>query len=337
MARRLLLVVNPAPTHVGAHLVEAAGSLGLEHRVCDIERAFAGPAVFAKAAWHLAGHRPARLGAFGREVAAAARTFGPDLIVTTGFAPISAEALQVLRRSGARLVNFLTDDPWNPVHRAPWFLRALPSYDVVFTPRRAVIGDLRRLGVRRIEYLRFGYSPTAHRPEPPVDDAERERFRSDVLLAGGADADRVSIVTPLVEAGVSVALHGGYWTRYAGLRPYARGFLDERGLRVATSAARVCLGLVRRANRDGHAMRTFEVPAMGGLLLAERTPDHLEIFGGEDEAMYFEGAEDVVEKVRWLLDHPDARDRLACRTHRQILAGRHTYADRLAEMLAVAA
>ena len=216
-------------------------------------------------------------------------------------------------------------------------MRALPSYDVVFTPRRAAIDDLRRIGVRRVEYLPFGYSPRAHRPEGPADDAERDWLRSDVLLAGGADRDCVSMVTPLVRAGFDVALHGGYWTRYAAVRGAARGFLDERGLRVATATARVCLGLVRRANRDGNAMRTFEVPAMGGLLLAERTADHVEIFGADDEAMFFDGPGDVIEKVRWLLEHPDQRDRLACRAHRRIIEGHHTYADRLARMIEVAA
>jgi spore maturation protein CgeB len=110
--------------------------------------------------------------------------------------------------------------------------------------------------------------------------------------------------------------------------------LDEAGLRKATAAATVCLGLVRRANRDGHSMRTFEVPAMNGCLLAERTADHLELFGADGDAVrYFEGPDDAVQQVVALLADNGMRDRLVTRARELVVSGRHTYADRLASML----
>ena len=59
-------------------------------------------------------------------------------------------------------------------------------------------------------------------------------------------------------------------------------------IRAASASAKVCLCLVRRANRDGHTMRSFEAAAIGGCILAEDTADHREIFGPEDyAARYF--------------------------------------------------
>src|SRR5690606_37491883 len=248
----------------------------------------------------------------GRGVVAAARRSSPDVVITTGIAPVDRACLQDLSAQGIRLVNFLTDDPWNRAHYAPWFLAALPLYDHVWSPREAIMDDLRRAGVRQVDYLPFAYNPAVHYPQAPATDAERERYDTDVLLVGGADADRVPLVAPLVRAGVRVALYGGYWHRHAATRRHAKGLLDAEGLRKATSGARVCLGLVRRANRDGHAMRTFEVPAMGGCLLVERTPDHERLFGAENEAvLYFTTTGDIVERVRWLLERPADRARLA--------------------------
>jgi spore maturation protein CgeB len=193
--------------------------------------------------------------------------------------------------------------------------------------------DLRRAGVRRVDYLPFGYNPGVHWIEPPSVE-EQPQYQADVLLAGGADKDRVAWVTPLMRAGFSVALYGGYWNRYAATRRHARGFLDAHGLRKATGAARVCLGLVRRANRDGHSMRTFEVPAMGGCLLAERTSDHERLFGSDGERVFYaETPADAVSKVRWLLANPSERDRLARAAHTVVTEGRHTYGDRLGIML----
>jgi spore maturation protein CgeB len=81
-------------------------------------------------------------------------------------------------------------------------------------------------------------------------------------------------------------------------------------------------------------MRTFEVPAMRGCFLPERTADHVALFGAEGEAVrYFDGPADLVSQVRRLLANADERERLAARAHRVITSGRHTYADRLAAML----
>jgi hypothetical protein len=331
---RVLLVADPSPTQLGAHLIDAANSLGVDLQLCATPDAYRGPALVRKANWWLRGRRPARLDAFSANVLDTARAWRPDVVLTTGMAPVTAAVLVELGRLRIRRLNFSTDDPWNPVHAAPWFLQAVPHYDVVFSPRRATVDDLRRAGVARVEYLRFGYNPRAHYPEPPANDAERDRFAADVMLAGGADADRVRVVTPLIDAGFSVALYGGYWTRFAATRPHARGMLDEAGLRKATAAAKVCLGLVRRANRDGHSMRTFEVPAMTGCLLAERTADHLELFGADGDAVrYFEGPDDAVRQVAALLADNGMRDRLVTRAHELVVSGRHTYADRLASML----
>ena len=50
-------------------------------------------------------------------------------------------------------------------------------------------------------------------------------------------------------------------------------------------AAKVNLCLVRRAKRDGHVMRSFEIAAVGGCMLAQDTDEHREIFGPEGEAV----------------------------------------------------
>jgi hypothetical protein len=332
-ARRVLIVGHPATTQLGRHLLDAATTLELETAFADTADAYSGSGLKRRILWRLAGHRPARLRAFGAAVLARVRHERPDVVIATGIAPLDGETLLAIGREGIRRVNFLTDDPWNRAHRAPWFLAALPHYDHVWSPRHANMHDLRRAGVRRVDYLSFGYNPAVHWIEKAVDD-ERQQYDADVLLAGGADADRVAWVSPLLRAGFAVALHGGYWNRYAATRRHDRGFLDAQGLRRATVSARVCLGLVRRANRDGHSMRTFEVPAMGGCLLAERTSDHERLFGHEGEAvLYVESPADAVSKVRWLRANASERDRLARAAHAVVTGGRHTYGDRLAVML----
>ncbi|HYN10669.1 MAG TPA: glycosyltransferase [Vicinamibacterales bacterium] len=330
---RLLIVGNPDPVHVGSHLHHAATSLGLDARLCDSREAYAAPAWRQKTDWWVRGHRPSRLGEFSARVLQMVRSFSPDVLITTGLAPVDAPTLKTIGDLGTARLNFLTDDPWNPAHRAPWFFEALKRYDRVFTPRRATVGDLEAHGVPAVSALPFAYAPEQHYPEPPAA-ADASRWDADVMIAGGADRDRIEVVAPLIRAGFRVALYGGYWDRFRETREMARGQLDASGLRQATAAARVCLGLVRRANRDGHCMRTYEVPAMGGCFLAEDTADHRALFGRDGEAaVYFVRPADAVDKVAALMRRDDLRRDLARRAHAIVTAGGQTYADRLQSML----
>jgi spore maturation protein CgeB len=333
MKHRLLLVGNPDQTHIGAHLNHAAAALGIETVMCDLTEAYDGPLWRNRINWWLCGRLPTRLREFSAKVLETCQDVRPTWLLTTGIAPLEHAALKEIGKLHVRRLNYLTDDPWNPAHRAPWFLRALPQYDYVFSPRRATLGDLRRLGCMSACYLPFAYAPESHFPETPLS-GERVHFQSDIVFAGGADRDRVPYMQSLIQAGFDVALHGGYWERYPQTAAVARGQADPSTLRKAVGAAKVALCLVRRANRDGHVMRSFELPAMGACMLTEDTEEHHEIFGDDGEAVvFFRTQEEMVEKLRWLLAHDADRKRLANAAHRLIIADKNTYQDRVEAML----
>lgn len=336
----MLIVGNPEEFHVGAHFRRDAESLGWAVTFCDIRAAYRAPRL-VRAFWWRCGRRPPRLRSFSREVLCRCRAEQPTHVLTTGLAPVVGSDLDGIDSAKVIRMNFLTDDPWNPVHHAPWFFEALKSYDAVFSPRRANLDDLVAHGCQAVHYLPFAYSPKVHLPErpiacdlaPPAPSLEG----ADVLFAGGADADRLPYVRALVAAGLKPQLYGGYWDGYPELRTFSCGHADLQQLRRATSATKIVLCLVRRANRDGHAMRTFEVPAMGGCILVEDTEEHREILGPDgNTVIYFRSIPEMVERAKWLLVHEAERRRLAAAAHRRITAGRNTYADRLQSMLELA-
>jgi spore maturation protein CgeB len=188
-----------------------------------------------------------------------------------------------------------------------------------------------------VSYLPFAYAPDVHFPQPPASDADRRRFDADVMFAGGADPDRVRLLGSLIRAGLRVALYGGYWDRFPETRDYARGMLAAAELRMATAAAKVCVCLVRRANRDGHSMRSYEIPAMRGCVLAEDTDDHRALFGSDGAAaVLFSDVDDAVDRVRRLASDANRCAALAEAAHRRITSGGETYADRLTLMIRVA-
>ncbi len=329
----LLIVGYPAPYHVGAHLQRAAQALNLDNQLCDVTAAFAAPWPVVRFNWRLRGHRPPRLASFSRMVVQACDRLRPRWLLTVGLAPLTADSLNAIRQLGIQCLNYLTDDPWNPAHAAPWFTAGLPHYDRVYSPRRANLDDLRRLGCRQVAYLPFAYAPEIHYPELP-GPAEQARLACEVLFYGGADRDRLPYIAALLQAGISVHLYGSYWGRYPQFRACFQGQADPPTLRQAVSAARVTLCLVRRANRDGHVMRTFEAPAMGACLLVEDTAEQRAILGNDGEAvLYFSSLDEMIHRTRWLLTHVTEGAQLRVAAHERITRAGHTYRDRLSEML----
>jgi hypothetical protein len=327
---RLLLVANPEVHHIGAHFLKSAAILGVPATLCDVREAYAGPGILRSLFWRAA-HRPLRLRRFSRHVLTQCRQDRPTHLISTGMAPLCAEELRTLRSLGVITCSYPTDDPWNPRRTSRWFLQSLPEYDAVFSPRRENLDDLRRLGCRHVHYLPFAYAADVHYPEPAATAGEESRS---VLFVGGADADRLPYIRALVASGVPVLLYGSLWERYPEFRPMSRGHASLPLQRLLTPSAGAVLCLVRRINRDGHSMRSFEAPALGGCLLVEDTPEHRDLYGPDSEnVVYFHSLEHMVERARWLLNHPAERTRLATAVHARITGGANTYTDRLRTML----
>ena len=331
-SEKLLIVGYPSSEHVGSHFYHAARTLGIEASIYDANMAWEGPRWLAGAYWYLAHHRPVRLRQYEKGLVEQCAKLGVTVVISTGIAPVTERALLELKRAGIPVFNYLTDDPWNRQHFAPWFLKALPYYERVFSPRRANLEDLRRSGAKGVSFLPFAYHPELHALSP--QEREENGTSPDVVFVGGADKDRVPYMAALAKAGFRLQLYGGYWDQYSETRRYASGMLAPGAVKTAIAQAKVAVCLVRRANRDGHCMRTFEIPAMSGCMLAEDTEEHREIFGTEGEAvLYFRDIGEMLEKTRWLVDHPQERRRLAVAAHDLITRGGHTYGDRLLQML----
>jgi len=332
---RVLIVGNAGGTNVGASLRRAAERLDISSSLCDATAASRGPRLFSTLSWRLLGHRPLHLTAFSRSVAERCRQEKPHILITTGQAPLLACDLAEIGRLGIHRINYSTDDPWNPGFRASWFFDALPLYDTIFTVRRSNIADFKRHGCKDVRYLPFAWDETlwndddsAPTGSPAVSPA------ADVFFAGAAEAYRVECVRALLAAGIRVALGGVYWKRSPDLRKASVGQLDIAALKAWTRATPVSLCLVRRANRDGHVMRSFEIPAIGACMVVEDTAEHRDIFGPDGAAVrYFRSPRESVKVVRELLGDDAARTALARAAHTLIRSHGNTYGDRLQAML----
>ena len=239
-------------------------------------------------------------------------------------------ALAHPEKSARQLAWLFTDQEGYFVSESSVF-RLLKGYDLIANPRRSNLEQLRAHGCRRVEYLPFGYNPDYHFIESNPTPAEKVRFGCEVAILGGADADRVPLARALAAANMDLALYGGYWDKYLDLKKFHRGSVFGRDLRLAVQLARcqVCMG--RLANRDGHAMRSVEFPAMGACLLVEDTAEHREMYGSDGESvLYWQNQATLVTQVATLIGDSTLNQQLrASLCSRMVVNGNHTYGDRL--------
>jgi spore maturation protein CgeB len=80
-------------------------------------------------------------------------------------------------------------------------------------------------------------------------------------------------------------------------------------------------------------MRTFEVPACGSFMLAERSEEQRAMFVEDREAVFFSNTEELCDKVRYYLAHDDLRRRIAQAGFDRVTSGRNTYRDRLSVLM----
>lgn len=332
----IVIVGGVGGTNLGESLRRGAPA-GYEVTLVDQAAAMSRNRLVQRVFWHLGGHRPVHLSSFSRRVVGVCEEQRASLLITTGAAPVTAQDLRSLRGMGVLTINFSTDDPFNPGMRAAWHLSALPHYDIVFTPRTSTIEELRTLGCKDVRYLPFGYDEQLFAPVPAAE--VQSVPVSEVLFVGGADRDRANFFHEFLQSGLRPTLAGSYWERFPEVSGAVRiGQKPAAELRALTARAAVNLCLVRRANRDGHVMRSFEIPACGGFILAEDTEDHRAIFGPEGScALYFATPADAADKARWALDRPEERRRIAHAALVRITEGKNRYADRLGAILTAAA
>ncbi len=271
----------------------------------------------------------------------AVRAAAPDVVLVYAGWPITPRTIEQLSRTDC-IAGYDNDNPfgrWGTKLYYRHYREALSRYTCHHVFREANVADYRAAGCQRVKLLRSFYLPWVHQPVP-VGPEERRRFGADVVFVGnGQPGSRIEGITALVDAGVDVRILGDarYWRRYLPRRvlrvlpPIAPvGAIDHA---KAVCSAKICLAFFSDGNRDGYSVRSFEIPAMGAFMLAQRTPVMRGLFEEGREAEFFDGTDELVEKVQVYIKDDEARDRVARAGRERCLRDGHDVVSRMLRWL----
>lgn len=243
------------------------------------------------------------------------------------------------RQPGCRLVHFNPDDPFG-AHREGWgiFLKAVPYYDVHFVAREQNREEFAQSGGKNIYPYDRSYSPEIHRPVTLAEE-EKEKYGVPVGFVGTYARDRAGAIAYLIQNGIPVAVYGNGWPGkeyWETIRPHYRGpsRFGEEYARIINGMG-IALHFLRRENRDEQDSRSFEIPACGVCMIAERSRKHEELFEENREAVFFDTQEELLEKVRYYLAHPEEARLIGNAGRRRSIDSGYDHQNRMKMLLAI--
>ncbi len=290
----------------------------------------------------------------------AARRFKPHLVWAEKQEYLRADTVRQLRAGGAVTLHYNPDPyfslSWKRTRLAD---QCVGEYDVLVVTKRYELDEYRTHARGAVIYSPLGYDPIGHAPPPHRVENPREK----VVFVGGWEPRRERLLSAAAESTSDVAVWGYGWNiaqrsrfdplralRLGRLTPGRRVYLGapQRGLAPAMRAgegsngeiyeeryanvvagSKISLGFLRELNPDQHTTRSFEIPAIGGFMLADRSDDHREFFEEGLEAEYFSTDNEFRDKVKFYLANEAARQRIACAGHRRCMTSGYSYDDRI--------
>jgi len=234
------------------------------------------------------------------------------------------------------IVGYSPDDMGSKHNQSKNFLACLPYYDWYCTTKTYNVQELKDLGCPRVMFTGNAYDPHTHHPMD-LSAEEKKRLGGPVGFIGSYEAQRAESIYFLAENSVRVSVWGDGWARNCKVRNPNLSIMGpsqygDDYARIICSFD-ICLGFLRKINRDLQTTRTIEIPACSAFMLAERTSEHLELFEEGKEAAFFANNEELLEKVRFYLAHESERRQVARAGRERCLRGGYSYHERLKEIM----
>ena len=231
-----------------------------------------------------------------------AHQFKPDIIWIFKGMEIYAKTLSFLSKE-FKLVNYNPDHPFvfsGPGSGNKNVSRSFSSYHAHITYIQYLKNEIESKYKIPTFVVPFGFELGEEMDGFPDEDGE---IRS-LCFIGNPDRIRVEFISKLIAEKINLSLFGHGWGAYFKDGEYCKvhNAVYDKDFWVCVRKYRIQLNIFREHNIGSHNMRTFEIPAGGGIQLAPDTEEHRVFFEANKEIFLYESFEECVQKARYLLD-----------------------------------
>ena len=259
-----------------------------------------------------------------------ANTCQPDIIWIFKGMEIYPDTLRVLK-GRFKLVNYNPDHPFIIASRGSGnsnVTRSVGLFHLHLCYHSILQKEIENRYHIPTAFLPFGFE--LEEGDYAAAEAQKEVLR--VCFLGNPDNIRVETLLEIANSGLPVDVYGHGWDKTAiGTHPSIGVFDAVYGADFWKKLRqyRVQINIFRKHNAGSHNMRTFEVPAVGGIGLMPYSDEQTAFFEEGREVFFYRSMEDLKRQARLLLSLPEeqaAAIRIAARS--RSLASGYSYASR---------
>ena len=269
--------------------------------------------------------------AVNNEMLTLARDLKPDIIWVFKGMEILPDTLKKIRRGNLKLVNYNPDHPFIFSGKGSGNTNVTQSvglYDLHFCYHEGLRQQIAGRYQLPAVYLPFAFDLSIDGFEKATLHPERKK----ICFIGNPDRFRVDTILMLSRAGFEIDIYGHGWQRTKLALNINIGIYDAvygQEFWNKLRQYRVQLNIFRKHNLGSHNMRSFEVPAVGGIQLTPFSEEQAGFFEENKEVFFYRHTGELEDKCRYLLDLPD-REANAIReaARRRSATSGYTYRDR---------
>lgn len=151
------------------------------------------------------------------------------------------------------------------------------------------------------KYLPFGYQ-LEDRDYTILENLEEKNA---ICFIGNPDKIRVSTIEHITSNGYSVDVYGHNWSKTAlanNQRVTIHDALYHNEFWKVLRQYRLQLNIFREHNIGSHNMRTFEIPAAGGIQLAPYSKEQEQFFDEKKEVFFYRDQKELIENIDFVLN-----------------------------------
>ena len=159
-----------------------------------------------------------------------------------------------------------------------------------------------------------------------------------LCFIGNPDEVRIEFINQLIERKIPITLFGHNWKRFFKVSECCEIFepvyLNEFWKELRKY--RIQLNIYREHNVGSHNMRSFEIPAIGGIQLAPDTIENRSFFENGKEIFLYKNFEECVQMIDYLLAISfEKANAIRIEARKRSLNSRYSYSDRTDDVLRI--
>ena len=235
--------------------------------------------------------------------------YKPNIIIFHKHLALKKQTIISLRKKNIFTIFFIHDAISNPVNRSKNLLSALPYFNLIITTKSFELKLLNLFVNPNAIFLVNNFLNNSINKS--LNLLLHSELEKKLTVISGFENERLEILLFLASNGVKIELYGGIeidlWRKNLPIN--SNIILQSKLLKLeeyfnCIQNSFLIYSPLRKANSDLQTSRTVEIPFFGGILFTERTSEHLDMYIENQEAVFFESKEEILEKYLFLLNSP---------------------------------